>query len=221
MAVSSHLKIDLAEYDARIRTFIPGYEEMLTVATAALAAAARPIRTVIDLGTGTGALAECIALAHRRARIVGLDEDAEMLAMAERRLPRRRATLVHGNFVDAALPPADAVTASLALHHIERRRTKTALYRRIRSALGRGGVLVNADYQPPANHTLAAAGRAAWRDHLAATYGRRKAEGFLRAWAQEDFYTPLDVEVSLMRAAGLSPEVAWRRGGFAVIVATP
>jgi ubiquinone/menaquinone biosynthesis C-methylase UbiE len=220
MAVSAHLKIDLGEYDARIRTFIPYYEEMLDAATAALAAAGRPIRTVIDLGTGTGALAERVAAAHRRARIVGLDEDEGMLKMAERRLPRRRSTLIHGDFVTATLPPADAVTASLALHHIERRRTKIALYRRIRSALGRGGVLVSADYQPPAHQALAAAGRVAWRDHLAATYGRRQAEGFLRAWAHEDFYMPLDIEVSLMGAAGLSPDVAWRRDAFAVIVAT-
>jgi hypothetical protein len=31
MAVSSHLGIDVAEYDERIRTFVPYYEEMLDV----------------------------------------------------------------------------------------------------------------------------------------------------------------------------------------------
>ena len=221
MAVSSHLKIDLGEYDARIRTFIPHYEEMLAAAADGLQAATRPIETVVDLGTGTGALAERVANARKRVRIVGIDEDEGMLGMAERRLPRRRATLVHGNFVTAQLPRSDAVIASLALHHIEQHRTKKALYRRIRSALGRGGVLVSADYHPPSHAPLAAAGRDAWKNHLAATYGRRKAEGFLHAWSHEDFYVPLEVELSLMRAAGLSPEVTWRRDAFAVIVATP
>jgi methylase of polypeptide subunit release factors len=32
------------------------YEEMLAVAAASLVAAARPLMTVVDLGTGTGAL---------------------------------------------------------------------------------------------------------------------------------------------------------------------
>jgi hypothetical protein len=31
---------------------------------------------------------------------------------------------------------------------------------------------------------------------------------------------PLDAELAMMRAAGLSPEVTWRRDAFAVIAAT-
>jgi ubiquinone/menaquinone biosynthesis C-methylase UbiE len=220
MAVSTHLQIDLADYDARIRTFIPYYEEMLDAAVAALGAAARPIDIVVDLGTGTGALAERVARARRRARIVGIDEDEGMLGMAARRLPRRRATLIHDNFTSIALPRCDAVTASFALHHMEHQRTRKALYRRVRSALRRGGVLVSADCHPPAHAALAAAGRGAWRDHLAVSYGRRQAEQFLEAWSHEDFYVPLDVELSLLRGAGLSPEVTWRRDAFAVIVAS-
>lgn len=220
MAVSSHLKIELVEYDERIRTFIPHYEEMLEEAVAALGAAGRPLDVVIDLGTGTGGLAARVSRAATRARILGIDEDPGMLAMAARRLPPRRVTLVHDNFVAAPLPRCDAVTASFALHHIEHARTKKALYRRIRTALRRGGVVVSADCHPPSHPPLAAAGRDAWLDHLAATYGRRKAEGFLRAWSHEDFYVPLDAELALMRAAGLSPEVTWRRDAFAVIVAS-
>ena len=59
MGAASHLGIDLRDYDARIRTFIPGYEHLLGIASAVLAAtvqARSPL--VVDLGTGTGALAE-------------------------------------------------------------------------------------------------------------------------------------------------------------------
>ena len=85
----------------------------------------------------------------------------------------------------------------------------------------RGGVLISADCYPAADVTLAARGRRLWRDHLAATYGPREAEGFLQAWSHEDFYVPLPDELSLMKAAGLTPEVTWRRDAFAVVVATP
>lgn len=220
MAVSTHLNIDLGEYDARIRTFIPHYEEMLEAAVAALPAAGRPIEAVVDLGTGTGALAHRVAKAATRARLVGIDEDEGMLALAARRLPRARTTLVFDSFLRAPLPRCDAVTASFSLHHIEHHRAKRALYRRIKAALRPGGVLISADCHPATHGPLAATGRALWRDHLAASYGRRKAEGFLRAWSHEDFYVPLAAELSLMRGAGLTPEVTWRRDSFAVIVAS-
>jgi hypothetical protein len=38
MGAASHLGIDLRDYDTRIRTFIPGYERLLEVASAVLAA---------------------------------------------------------------------------------------------------------------------------------------------------------------------------------------
>ena len=60
MGVASHLGIKIAEYDMRIRTFIPDYEEMLNVVADAVPPRAR---TMVDIGTGTGALAE-IGRAH-------------------------------------------------------------------------------------------------------------------------------------------------------------
>lgn len=219
MAVSSHLKIALNEYDARIRTFIPGYEEMLAAAASALVAAGRSVRTVVDLGTGTGALAVRVARAVPDVELVGVDEDPGMLGMAARRLKKHHATLTVGNFVRGALPRCDAITASLALHHIEQRRVKKALYARARAALRAGGVLVTADCHPASNRALAAMGREAWHAHLAKSYGPRKAESFLRAWAHEDFYVPLDAELALLQAAGFATDVVWRHGSFAVIAA--
>lgn len=220
MAVSTHLQIDLADYDARIRTFIPHYEEMLDAAATALVAVSRPVDTLVDLGTGTGALAGRMLAAARGARLIGIDEDQGMLAMAGRRLPSRRTTLVCESFLRASLPRCDAVTASFALHHIEHLRERKALYRRVATALRRGGALITADCHPPVDPTLAARGRRLWLDHLASSYGRREAGRFLRAWSHEDFYVPLSVELTLLEAAGLSPEVTWRRDSFAVIVAT-
>jgi ubiquinone/menaquinone biosynthesis C-methylase UbiE len=217
VSVSAHLAINLDEYDARIRTFIPDYEEMLDEATHVLGL--RRPRTVIDLGTGTGALPLRVAKRIPGATFVGIDEDAGMLATAARRLRRRRVTLVHDSFVRAALPACDAITASFALHHIEQPSVKRRLFRRAHRALRRGGILVSADCHPPASPWLAADGRRAWLGHLASAYGRRQAQRFLQAWAKEDVYTTLDVEERLLQAAGFSTTVVWRRNPFAVIVA--
>lgn len=217
MSVTTHLAIELDEYDERIRTFIPYYEEMLDTA-AAVVGMQRP-RTVVDLGTGTGVLAARIARRARGVTLVGIDEDQGMLAAARRRLPPTRTTLVHESFLRAALPRCDAVTASFALHHVASPRTKRRLFDRARTALRTGGVLVSADCHPASNQPLAAAGHRAWHDFLAVTYGPRKAREFLKTWAKEDFYTTLETELRLLRAAGFTPDVIWRRDTFAVIVA--
>ena len=79
MSVQSHLGIRLEEYDAKIRTFIPRYEEMIAAAAGALRAIGRPALHILDLGTGTGALAaECLRV-RPAARLTAIDADLEIL----------------------------------------------------------------------------------------------------------------------------------------------
>ena len=217
MSVARHLAINIDEYDARIRTFIAFYEEMLGVAAAA-AATVRP-RVVVDLGIGTGALAS--RLSRKHVRIVGIDEDESMLAAARTRLIRRRAAFVSGSFLDTAIPRCDAVMSSLALHHVASAAAKVRLFRKVRAALRNDGILVSADCHPSALPAHAAAGREAWLAHLARTYGRHDAQRYLRTWAREDFYTTLEEELRLLSKAGFTCDVLWRRGSFAVIAAMP
>src|SRR3979409_172184 len=126
MGVASHLGIDLNEYDSRIRTFIPHYEEMLDVAASAVPPHAR---TIADLGIGTGALSARCRTTAQDARTVGIDVDPDILALAGRRLGAR-ATFHTGSFLRAPLPQSDAVVASFALHHV---RTSSAKQARCRT----------------------------------------------------------------------------------------
>ncbi len=214
MGVAAHLGIDLAQYDERIRTFIPHYEEMLDVAADAVPAMAR---TIVDLGTGTGALAaRCLEHAPR-AHVIGIDSDGGILSAAAGRL-QKRGCFVCADFVTAPLPQCDVVVASFSLHHVRTRPAKTALYRRVRAALPRGGVLITVDCHPAADPELAQEQHMAWRAHLENYYSRARAVSLLKAWSHEDFYVPLDAEMALMRQAGLRTETLWRKGAFAVIV---
>ena len=219
MSVAEHLGIKTGEYDQQILTFIPFYDDILTAAVGALAALDRPAKTLVDLGTGSGALAGRCVTHLRGVRVIGIDSDAAMLAMAARRLGRRLTPVV-ANFEAAALPACDVITASFSLHHIARPATKQALFARAFAALGPGGMLIDADCLMNADARLQARDHDEWRRHLAATHGRAGAARFLRAWAGEDTYFTLDVEVALLRAAGFAVDVAWRRGGFAVLAAT-
>jgi len=215
MGTAAHLGIRLSEYDRRIRTFIPYYEEMLDAAAALVPPGTA---SILDLGTGTGALAaRCLGVA-RKARVTGIDSEAGMLAMARKRLGAR-ATLIHSRFEDARFPRADVVAASLALHHIFSPAAKVSLYRRIRRALPSGGALVIADCNPAAERSLRAAQQRHWISHLCRTYSRAQAIAYYEGWRREDHYQPLEIELELLRSAGLFPEVVWRRGMFAVLAA--
>lgn len=218
MGVASHLGITLSQYDRMIRTFIPHYTEIVDAAADVVAIVAPVAPRVVDLGTGSGALASRVLARRPRARVMGIDADEGMLALATRRLGRRW-TGVLGNFERTDLPACDAITASFALHHIPTRSRKAALYRRAYRALRHGGVFVNADCQLATDRELQRVHRARWIAHLRRTYSPAKSESFLRAWAREDVYTTLDDELRLGTRAGFEVDLVWRQDGFAVIVA--
>ena len=220
MGVSSHLGIDLREYDARIRTFVSNYDSLLEAAAQTLRATIRThAPLIVDLGIGTGGLAAACLAELPRARFAGIDEDEGMLAAARARLGPRLTTAVHDSFERAAIPRCDAVIASLALHHIPTPARRLQLFRRIRAALRPGGVLVSADSHPATSSRVAAADHAERIAHLEQAYSPREARAFLRAWAKEDHHVPLADELALLGRAGFTVDVTWRRGGYAVIAA--
>ena len=224
MSVASHLAISPSGYDRRIRELIPYYDELIAEAARGLRLAARPIRSIVDLGIGTGALARAclMSVPDPKTRLVGLDADAAMLAVAAVRLRRwrNRVTIRHADFVTAEIPSCDAIVATFSLHHIRDRRAKLKFYRRCRKALRSGGILVSGDCMLASSPIAAAADLNAWYRHLARTAGSVAAGRRIHdSWADEDTYMPLAVEVDLLETAGFSVDVTWRRSAFAVIVA--
>ena len=222
-SVASHLAFSPAKYDARIRSLIPLYDELIAEVARALGHAARPVRTIVDLGIGTGALAQACLKHASGARVWGIDADPDMMAVARQRLGQRsrRVTMTAGSFLDEALPSCDAMVASYSLHHIRSRRAKLAFYRRCFGALRAGGVLINGDCAPASTARGFARDLDVWFTHLAKTFGSRaKGRRVYESWAEEDTYVPLAEEIRLLERAGFAVDVPWRRSPFAVIVAS-
>jgi tRNA (cmo5U34)-methyltransferase len=219
-SVRSHLRVDIAEYDAAIRRFIPGYDTMLARAATAVASAAPAL--VMDLGAGTGALSEAI-LRHPEVGVVELvDVDPEMLVQARLRLAGRggRVRFTLGSFGDA-LPVCDAVAASLSLHHVPTLDAKAQLFRRVADALPPGGILVNADVTMPAEGPDRDVAFRGWADHLLASgIAEARAWEHFAEWASEDTYFPLDEELRVLREAGFDARCDWREGPSTVVVAS-
>jgi ubiquinone/menaquinone biosynthesis C-methylase UbiE len=217
MGATSHLGIKFGAYDATIASLIPHYRELVAAGAAAVGALARTAPAVVDLGTGSGALAAEILKARPKARLIGIDADRSMLAAAERRL-RGRIQVIEDNFEQARIPRCDVVSASFALHHVATGRRKGALYRRCFASLRDGGMFVSVDCCLASTGELQKHHREAWLRHLQKRYTRKKAEHFLRTWAKEDVYFTLERELELLKDAGFSTEVTWRKDSFAVVV---
>jgi tRNA (cmo5U34)-methyltransferase len=195
---------------------------MLATGVELLAALVPPTAHVLDLGAGTGALSAAILGGLPSARVTLLDVDTAMLDEARRRLApvSERVRFGEASFLDP-LPAADAVVASLALHHIHDLDAKTELYRSIHEALVRGGVFLNLDAVITEGARLNALTFDRWAARMV-EHGMTDAEarGHFAAWAAEDRYFPLDEELAAIRRAGFAEvECFWRRGSSAICCA--
>lgn len=219
-SVERHLGVASGSYDETIRRFIPGYEILVSTAVAAVAAVAPQL--VLDLGAGTGALAERLLAIDSKTVVELWDVDDAMLDVARERLARfgPRARFARRSF-DEPFPRCDGVMASLALHHVRELEQKTALYARAYDALRPGGVLANADVTVPADPTGHQTTYRQWADHLIASgIAEERAWEHFAEWAGEDRYFSLEEELTALRSVGFRAECRWRLGPATVTVAT-
>lgn len=113
--------------------------------------------TVVDVGSGTGTFA--LALKERRsdARVVGVDGDEEILALAQAKPGADEVEWEKGLAQELPLPgaSADVVTTSLVLHHLlpDDKRQALAEMKRI---LKPGGRLHVADWGRPSDPLMSA-----------------------------------------------------------------
>jgi tRNA (cmo5U34)-methyltransferase len=216
-SVSSHLRLDTAKYDQIIRTYIPFYDESRGVQLDLLSAALAPSAKIVDLGGGTGSLAEAILHRFSNCTVLVRDIDPEMLSLAQGRLSRfdTRFQVETGSFNDE-LPAVDAVLAAFALHHIRSLTEKTEVYRRIRQALRPGGVFLNADATSGPFWPYL---RDEWAAFMAGKgFTLEQAYQNLNDWAEEDMYFSVHEELNAMTRAGFEqPDCFWRRGTVAIL----
>jgi tRNA (cmo5U34)-methyltransferase len=195
---------------------------MLAIGVELLAALAPPTAQVLDLGAGTGALSAAVLAGMPEARVTLLDVDTGMLDEARRRLApfAERIHFREASFLDP-LPAADAIVASLALHHVHDLGAKTDLYRSINEALTPGGVFLNLDAAITDGIHLGALTFDRWAARMAEhDITDAEARAHFATWAAEDRYFPLDEELAALRRAGFAEvECFWRRGSSAICCA--
>lgn len=159
---------------------IPDRQRQLEVLVRLLHAADRPVRRVLDLGTGDGILLATALEALPAASGVGVDFSPLMLQRARERLApfgtravTAEADLQNPEWRSAVQGPFDAVVSGFAIHHLPDAR-KRALYGEIRELLPEGGVFVNCEHVASATPALERLFDDAMAEHL---FRRRRERG--------------------------------------------
>jgi ubiquinone/menaquinone biosynthesis C-methylase UbiE len=103
--------------------------------------------TVVDVGCGTGTFAIALAASRPDARVIGVDGDPQILAVAQAKRGAERVTWAQGLAGELDMPDAsaDAIVMSLLLHHLDASAKRAAL-EDARRVLRPDGVLHVADW---------------------------------------------------------------------------
>ena len=141
----------VANYDADMDLMHPNRHKMAETIESVLAVSGAPPRLAIDIGTGTGFLANCLLGAFPDLRIIAIDGAQQMVDLARTRLGplARRVDFRVGDFRDLETlcgndGPADAVVSAYALHHLSSHE-KLHVLRTAHGLLRLGGWFLNAD----------------------------------------------------------------------------
>lgn len=155
------------DYDAAASQIHPHYH---TVQAGVLAALPRNVRHVIDLGGGSGRLAERVLEQFPAASVTIVDPSDAFLAIAQKRLERfhGRTSFLCLRAQDdwaAATALPDAIVSTSALHHLDAGE-KNAVFAACSAALPAGGVFINGDEYRPPSDTAYRAELEAWGEHM-------------------------------------------------------
>ncbi|MBI4443584.1 MAG: class I SAM-dependent methyltransferase [Acidobacteria bacterium] len=181
--------------------------------------AATPIR-VLDLGCGTGTVAQGVLDAFPKARVTCLDLAENMIAIARGKLaPYHNVSYVVADFrVSDFDGKHDAVVSSLALHHLEDDAEKRCFYQRIYDCLDPGGVFYNADVVLGANGFLQVANMRQWRAFMRHHISEEEIENkWIPKYYIEDHPASLMDQLFWLKDIGFSDvDVLWKYYNFAV-----
>jgi len=172
------------------------------------------IRTILDLGCGTGLELEEIFRRFPDVSVVGIDLTQEMLDRLRQKYPEKDITLICGNYFDVDLGEGifDTAISFQTMHHFPKA-DKVMLYEKIYGALAPKGIYIECDYMVTDQSI---------EDELFALSERLRREQNIPDGEICHFDTPctVDNQIAMFKKAGFSSaEMVWRVGNTTIIVA--
>lgn len=156
---------DAHDFDESIVKYVPRYREMIEELVSAIPG--KKGMKILDLGCGTGNVTWKIKQRFPDAQVTCVDFSDKMLEEAREKLKQYRdIEYVACDFRKLKLDKKyDAVTSSIAIHHLEDG-DKKELYKKIYDALKPGGVFYNADAVQESSKRLREQNIERWKDFM-------------------------------------------------------
>jgi SAM-dependent methyltransferase len=190
-------------------------EERFELMVRMVAGTQASVSQVLDLGCGTGSLMLSVLERFPEALVYGIDFDATLLALAERRLAKfgKRARLIEADLRDIswmefATNPVDAAVSATALHWLSPIQLNR-LYNQLGEVLSTGGIFLNADHVRSSSEKI----QQAWEQHKGLLCKQNEGlrvddwDGFWDAYGQA-----LKVDIKELRKELVEPWVGSEEG---------
>jgi len=207
-------------YDSLIRRAVPRYDEMVERLTTYLP---RKVRTVLELGCGTGNFSLRLAEVYPSAQITFVDAAEEMLETTAHRLPgdHSRFRFLKARFEDLspAIGTFELITSSISLHHVA---DKKPLYATLYSRLEPACWLMFADQLRGGTEEIHEVN---WREWLAfcrssGQCSPDEVQSLLDHAGAHDHYTSLQDHFDLLRRSGFTTmDCVWRNWIWGIVLA--
>lgn len=175
---------------------------------------------ILDLGCGTGILAEMLLEQVAMSSVSLLDFSANMIEVSERRLNRfgERAKFFHRVFQDMPPGPYDAVVSTLAIHHLESGEEKRSLYLQVLDQLAPGGSFWQGEYVSSSSIEDYTINESSWGEWLATRgFSGEEVEMMHKRVAANDRPASLMENLAWLQDVGFTRvDCSWRYLKFAV-----
>jgi len=216
--IKSHFEAEAAEFDKIILKLIPHYTEMIDALVLSIPFKKDEQINVIDLGCGTGTVAQKIKNAFPNSKISCLDIAENMIKIAQKKLGEKIDSYVCNFYEFNFEKKYDVIVSSLALHHLANDDDKKTFYEKIYNALNKNGVFYNADVVLASNEHLQELYMAKWKAFMNKSVSSEEIENkWLANYKAEDRPTSLMNHINWLRDIGFNGvDVVWKYYNYAV-----
>ncbi|MTD42277.1 methyltransferase domain-containing protein [Erwinia sp. CPCC 100877] len=216
--IQAHFDQEAAEFDATIQKIIPYYDQLIEALVASIPFQKAQSFSVIDLGCGTGTVAQAIQQAYPHAELTCVDLSQEMLTLAKHKLGPDINCLAC-SFEELTFDQTyDVAVSSLALHHLDNLAGHRQFYQKLYQALNPGGLFINADVVKAGNPQLQAVFMEKWIAFMQQQISMQEIqERWLKSHFEEDRPVALISELQILEEIGFqNVDVVYKYYNYAV-----
>jgi ubiquinone/menaquinone biosynthesis C-methylase UbiE len=209
-----------SEYDKQRKLFIPCFDDYYGIVQTFLEFNKPMVRSVLDLGAGTGLLTMYVKNIFPDATYVLVDLAEQMLEIAKKRFAGCENVRYEINDYSESFPEGnfDLIISALSIHHLNEFR-KHSLYRNIYKKLNKNGCFINLDQFNAESGVLNEFYVKSWYEWISSRIGEKERESWL-ARRELDKENTVSQTIEMLRESGFgNVECIYQYMKFAVIVA--